>query len=82
MTLRGGAFNLSASPAGGGDNAQAYGLDPTMHQFQLVGEIEERHELWGQPGKLKLTAFVSRGNAGSFQDALDAFAAGGRCSAT
>jgi high affinity Mn2+ porin len=70
FTLRGGVFDLSASPAGGGDNAQAYGLDSTFHQFQLVGEIEERHELWGQPGKLKITGFVSRGNAGSFDDAI------------
>jgi high affinity Mn2+ porin len=70
FTLRGGIFDLSASPAGGGDNAQAYGLDPTFHQFQLVGEIEERHELWGQPGKLKITGFLSRGDAGSFQDAI------------
>jgi high affinity Mn2+ porin len=71
FTVRGGIFDLSASPAGGGDNAQAFGLDPTFHQFQLVGEIEERHELWGQPGKLKITGFLSRGNAGSFQDAVN-----------
>ncbi len=71
FTFRGGVFDLSASPAGGGDNAQAYGLDPTFHQFQLVGEIEERHELWGQTGKLKITGFLSRGNAGSFQDATN-----------
>ena len=70
-TLRGGIFDLSASPTGGGDNAQGYGLDPTFHQFQLVGEIEERHELWGQPGKLKITGFLNRGNAGSFQDAIN-----------
>jgi high affinity Mn2+ porin len=70
FTLRGGVFDLSASPAGAADNAQSYGLDPTFHQFQLVGEIEERHELWGQPGKLKITGFLSRGNAGSFQDAI------------
>ena len=50
--------------------AGAYGLDPTFKQFQLVGEIEERHELWGQPGKLKITGFLSRGRAGSFQDAI------------
>ena len=46
-------------------------MDPTFEQFQLVGEVEERHELWGQPGKLKLTGFVSRGRAGSFQDAIN-----------
>ena len=36
----------------------------------MVGEIEERHELWGQPGKLKITGFLSRGRAGQFADAI------------
>ena len=71
FTLRGGVFDMSATPAGGAGNAPAYGLDPTFSQFQLVGEIEERHELWGQPGKLKLTGFLIRGRMGSFQDALN-----------
>jgi high affinity Mn2+ porin len=71
FTFRGGIFDLSASPAEAGDSAQAYGLDSTFHQFQLVAEIEERHQLWGQPGKLKITAFDSRGNVGSFQDAIN-----------
>ena len=69
-TLRGGIFDLSATPAGGVSPTGA-DLDPTFDQFQLVGEIEERHELWGQPGKLKITGFLSRGRAGSFQDAID-----------
>ena len=71
FALRGGIFDMSASPAEGGDSAQAYGLDPTFRQFQLVGEIEERHQLWGQPGKLKITGFVIRGNMGTFQDAIN-----------
>jgi high affinity Mn2+ porin len=70
FTLRGGIFDLSATPAGGISPAGGV-LDPTFDQFQLVGEIEERHELWGQPGKLKITGFLSRGRAGSFQDAID-----------
>ena len=70
LTLRGGIFDLSATPAGGISPTGA-DLDPTFDQFQLVGEIEERHELWGQPGKLKITGFLSRGRAGSFQDAVD-----------
>ncbi len=70
FTLRGGVFDLSATPAGGGMNASAYGLDPTFSQQQYVGEIEERHALWGQPGKIKLTAFLSHGRAGDFQDAI------------
>jgi high affinity Mn2+ porin len=70
FTFRGGIFDMSASPVEAGDSAQGYGLDSTFHQFQLVGEIEERHQLWGQPGKLKITGFLTRGNMGSFQDAI------------
>jgi high affinity Mn2+ porin len=68
-TLRAGIFDLSAAPAGGVTPSGGV-LDPTFSQFQLVGEIEERHELWGQPGKLKLTGFLSRGSAGHFADAI------------
>jgi high affinity Mn2+ porin len=68
-TLRGGVFDESASPEGG-ISPDAFGLDPSFQQFQLVGEIEERHELWGQPGKLKITGYVSRGRAGRYQDAI------------
>jgi high affinity Mn2+ porin len=68
-TVRGGIFDLSATPAGG-NSPLAYGLDENFSQFQLIGEIEERHELWGQPGKLKVTGFLSRGRAGSFSDAV------------
>src|SRR5215472_12920408 len=48
-TLRGGLFDLSKAPAGG-DTPEGFGLDPTFSQVELVGEIEERHQLWGQPG--------------------------------
>jgi high affinity Mn2+ porin len=69
FTLRGGAFDLSATPAGG-NSPNSGSLDPTFRQYQLLGEIEERHDLWGQPGKLKLTAFLSHGQAGAFADAI------------
>jgi high affinity Mn2+ porin len=69
-TLRAGVFDLSATP-GGGISPSSYGLDPTFRQFQLVGEIEERHKLWGQPGKIKVTGFLSRGRAGEFDDAIE-----------
>jgi high affinity Mn2+ porin len=68
-TLRGGIFDLSVTPAGGISPNGGY-LDATFNQFQLVGEIEERHELWGEPGKLKITGFLSRGDAGEFADAI------------
>jgi high affinity Mn2+ porin len=68
-TLRAGVFDLSTTPAGG-VSPTAYGLDSTFQQFQMVGEIEERHELWGQPGKIKITGLLSRGNAGQYSDAV------------
>jgi len=68
--LRGGIFDLSATPAGG-DSEASFGLDSTFAQFQLVGEIEERHQLWGQPGKIKVTGFLSRGRAGAFENAIE-----------
>ena len=76
-TLRGGIFDLSATPTGG-ISPLGRGLDQTFEQFQLVGEIEERHELWGQPGKLKITGFLNRGRAGEFQDAIDLAAVTGQ----
>ena len=36
----------------------------------VIAEIEKRYELWGQPGKFKVTGFVNRGRAGRFQDAI------------
>jgi high affinity Mn2+ porin len=68
-TLRAGVFDLSATPAGG-ISPSSYGLDSTFQQFQLVGEIEERHKLWDQPGKIKVTGFLSLGRAGEFEDAI------------
>jgi len=68
-TLRAGVFDLSATPAGG-NSPSSYGLDPTFRQLSPVLEIEERHQLFGQPGKVKLTAFLNHGRAGYFADAV------------
>jgi high affinity Mn2+ porin len=68
-TLRAGVFDLSASPAGA-DSPNGGVLDPTFQQYALVAEIEKRYELWGQPGKFKVTGFLNRGRAGRFQDAI------------
>jgi high affinity Mn2+ porin len=62
-TLRGGVFDLSNVP----NSAK---LDATFSQFQLVGEVEERHQIAGQPGKLKVTVFETRGRMGRFADAV------------
>ena len=56
-TLRGGVFDLSVIP-------NSTDLDPRFQQFQWVGEIEHRHDLYGQPGKVAITGFLSRGRMG------------------
>jgi high affinity Mn2+ porin len=62
-TLRGGFFDLAVNPNG-------TSLDSAFGQFQLVAEIEERHELWGMPGKLKTTGFLTRARTGRYEDAI------------
>jgi high affinity Mn2+ porin len=46
-------------------------LDPTFGQFQMVGEIERRYELWGQPGKIAVTGYLTRARMGNFTDAVE-----------
>lgn len=61
--LRGGVFDLSTVP-----NSEH--LEPGFHEFQLLVELERRHELRGQPGKVLLTVFESRGRMGRLDDAV------------
>ncbi|WP_426437183.1 carbohydrate porin [Bradyrhizobium genosp. P] len=68
-TLRAGIFNLSNTPAGG-NSPTGYALDPTFQQFELVGELEERHKLWGQPGKIRITGYLERGSMGEYSAAV------------
>lgn len=63
-TLRGGVFDLSNVP-----NSES--LEPGLHEFQMVLELEHRHDLGGQPGRLLVTAFESRGRMGLLQDAVN-----------
>jgi high affinity Mn2+ porin len=62
-TLRAGVFDTPIVPNG-------TDLDPTFRQFQLVGEIERRYEIWGQPGKVAVTGFLTRARMGRFDDAI------------
>jgi high affinity Mn2+ porin len=62
-TVRAGVFDQSTVP-------NSTNLDPTFHQFQLVGEIEHRHELWGEPGKIAVTGFLTRARLGRYDDAV------------
>ncbi len=69
--LRGGVFDMSETPSGGGGNsAEGYELDPTFSQFSVVGEIERRYVAWDQPGTVKVTGFLIDGRMGSFNDAV------------
>lgn len=63
-TLRAGYFQESTVPNG-------MNLETAIgHQYQLLLEAEERHELFGQPGKLKLLLFRGRNRSASFTDAI------------
>lgn len=64
-TIRGGFFDLSRVP-------NTTELQRGFGQFELVGEAEERHTLWGAAGKLKLLGFVNRGRMGDYGAALTA----------
>ncbi len=67
-TLRAGAFDLTVVP----NNSR---LDPTFGQDQYIVEIEERHNIGGQDGRLMLTGYLTRARMGTFADAI-ALAAG------
>lgn len=62
-TVRAGFFDLSDVP-----NSEH--LEPGFDEFQLIGEIERRHELLGHPGKLLITYFESHGRMGLLEDAI------------
>jgi high affinity Mn2+ porin len=69
-SVRGGFFDLSNVP-----NSER--LDPGFHEYQVEFEIEKRHEALGQPGKLLLTVFDSRGRMGLLEDAVQVSATTG-----
>jgi high affinity Mn2+ porin len=71
-----GVFDLSDVP-----NSIHLSL-PLFHQTQFVAELEERHTLWDQPGKFKFLYWLSRGNLGTYADALALAAATGTTPST
>ena len=62
-TLRGGIFQLSKVP-----NGKVTRVD--FSQYMLVSELEQRYQLQGHPGKLKLLGFVNRGYMANYRDAV------------
>jgi len=69
-------FDLSNHP-----NSTLLG-SPVFQQDQVMGELEERHTLWEQPGKLKFLYWLSRGNFGTYNDALALATATGQTPST
>ena len=62
-TLRGGVFQLSKVP-----NGKIVAVD--FSQYMLVTELEQRYQLSGRAGKVKLLGFVNRGRMGAYGDAV------------
>jgi high affinity Mn2+ porin len=62
-TARAGLFDLSIVP-------NSIELDPQFDEFQIVSEFEHRHVLRGQPGKVAVAGFLSRGRMGRYDDAV------------
>ncbi len=71
FTYRLGWFDTEKSAISGNTPASTdYGVDPTFGQYDIIGEIEERHELWGQPGKVKLILNMISARLGTYGDAI------------
>ncbi len=62
-TARGGVFDLSKVP-------NSTKLDPHFRQYEMVAEVEERHQWQDHDGKLKLLVFDNRGRMASYADAV------------
>ena len=60
---RAGVFDLSDVP-------NSTRLEPGFDEYQVDLEAEHRHELRGQPGKVDITVFESRGRMGLLEDAI------------
>jgi len=65
-TVRAGVFDLSNVP-------NSVHLEPGMHEFQIDAELEKRYALFGQTGRVLVTAFDSRGRM-ALLDATIAYA--------
>jgi high affinity Mn2+ porin len=62
-SFRGGVFDLSSAPNG-------KTVERNFGEYALIGEVEERHELDGHAGKMKLLGFVNRGRMARYDDAV------------
>jgi high affinity Mn2+ porin len=76
FAARAGLFDLSNVP-----NSIHLSL-PLFQQTQFVAELEERHTIWDQPGKIRFLYWLTRGNLGTYADALALAAATGTTPST
>ena len=74
-TVRAGVFDLSTAP-------NSANLSRGLGQGEFVAELEERHCLAEQPGKLKLLYWLAWGHLGTYRDAIALGAAGGEAPST
>ena len=63
-TLRGGFFAMSTVP-------NTTSIDTTFRHFEVVGEFEQRYEIAGRKGKIKLLGFLNRADMGTYSAAVD-----------
>jgi high affinity Mn2+ porin len=75
-TVRVGLFDLSIKPN------DKYLDNRFLQQAQFIAELEERHTLWDQPGKLKFLYWLTRGELGTYEDSLALAAATGQTPST
>ncbi len=68
-SLRLGVFAMSDVP-------NSVVLDKTFRQHEWVAEVEHRHSAWGQPGVLRLLAYLNRADMARYDDALRRAAGG------
>lgn len=61
--FRAGLFDLSIIP-----NSPT--LDPGLHQFQMLAELERRYTIFGQSGRVMLTGYDSRARLGLLDAAI------------
>ena len=73
--VRAGVFDLSQAP-------NTVALSNGFGQGQFVAELEERHKVWDQPGKLKFLYWLTRGNLGTYLDAIALSSATGQTPST
>ena len=62
-TFSGGLFDLSSLP-----NAKT--VERNFGEYEVTGEVEERHELEGHAGKVKVLGYVNRGRMARYDDAV------------